>query len=387
MIIAGFLGKWGETDGVVTTYSNLLRNLTDRHRNIDILVYGPADDVDQIGNVRVITHKPRLPVKIDPARWVDLAVFASPSLRCLSRIPYDLVQSSTPDPLGLFGLSVARKSRCPLVLVFHTALHEYARIRFSGIAGRQLGNLAGKGMAAWLRWYYNKADLVLTPSISVKRYLEGMLKPRVAVLTRGVDTERFHPGLRTRTHGPVRAVYVGRVAPEKGLHLLVDIFSEMADVELMIVGDGPYLRQLKRHLPKAVFTGRLTGAALSQAYANADLFVFPSKTDTLGNVVLEAMSSGLPVVVSNVGGPKELVNHGKTGLVAESDEAFAGAVTRLTRNPNLRHQMARAARTAAEHRRWQDIADKMIAYHDAVMARHRLAQKTVSETPHTAHIP
>src|SRR5207247_1799225 len=129
--------------------------------------------------------------------------------------------------------------------------------------------------------------------------------------------------------GRVRALYVGRVAPEKNLDLLARAFAPPADAGLTIVGEGPSLPELRQRLPNAVFTGRLGGESLARAYADADYFVFPSRTDTLGNVVLEAMASGLPAIVSDRMGLKELVQDGVTGFVTRSDEDFAAAVRTL----------------------------------------------------------
>jgi glycosyltransferase involved in cell wall biosynthesis len=136
----------------------------------------------------------------------------------------------------------------------------------------------------------------------------------------------------------------------------------------MVVGDGPYLAEMRRLLPDAIFTGRLTGQELLEAYADGDLFVFPSHTDTLGNVVLEAMSSGMPAVVTDSMGPKELVVNGDTGFVASTDDEFAAAVERLLGDHALRHKMGEAARCFAERRSWESIFVRLSAYYSEVLA-------------------
>jgi alpha-1,6-mannosyltransferase len=162
----------------------------------------------------------------------------------------------------------------------------------------------------------------------------------------------------------VRALYVGRVAPEKNLDLLARVFAGRVDVDLTIVGDGPSSAELQQRLPGARFTGRLTGDALTSAYREADFFVFPSRTDTLGNVVLEAMASGLPAVVTDSMGPKELVDHGRTGFVAGSDAAFAAAVDTLVADRALRRAMGAAARRFAETRSWDAIFAQLLRYYE-----------------------
>ena len=131
-------------------------------------------------------------------------------------------------------------------------------------------------------------------------------------------------------------------------------------VRPLIVGDGPYMAEMKRLLPDAIFTGYLQGEDLAAAYASADIFVFPSTTDTFGNVVLEAQASGIPAIVSDVGGPRDLVHHGKDGFVTKSlDSAeLAGAIRRLVEDPSLRHHMGLAARGRVESRDWTEAFEK-----------------------------
>jgi phosphatidylinositol alpha 1,6-mannosyltransferase len=228
-------------------------------------------------------------------------------------------------------------------------------------------------MDLWLGGFYDGADLVLAPSRSARADVAPRLRPPVAVLGRGVDSELFHPRSRRRPGGRTRALYVGRVTPEKNLGALVPIFAGRADVDLTIVGDGPSVPELQRQLPRAAFAGRLEGAVLAQAYADADFFVFPSRTDTLGNVVLEAMASGLPVVVADAMGPKELVHDGVTGFVAHSDADFAGAVHVLATQPERRQEMAQAARAFAETRSWDAIFAQLLRYYDQVLRRRATA--------------
>jgi glycosyltransferase involved in cell wall biosynthesis len=371
LLVAGYLGYWGETDGVVTTYRSLIPYLKASGNEIDLLAYGPEDSIEYHGPLRVIQHRPRVPVKIDPARWVDPVISLTRPGRLLAKKTYDLVQCSTPDPAGWFAMGISRRSNCPFVAVYHTALEDYARIRYRRLAGRLAGSLAGAVMSRWVFHFYNRADLVLAPSKCVRDELADRLSPPVRVLSRGVDTRLFHPAHRTRTDQQVRALYVGRVAPEKNLALLVALFRNRKDAHLTVVGDGPYMKTMQQKLPQARFTGRLTGRALAQVYADSDLFVFPSLTDTLGNVVLEAMSSGLPVIVTGSMGPRELVDDGRTGFIAQSDTEFEQALDRLVGISPLRTEMGRQAREAASLRRWSDVADRMLSLHDEAIRTYR----------------
>jgi len=369
LITVGFLGHFGETDGVVTTYRNLLPFFERRGPDLDVVAYGPEDRTEDHGRVRLHVHRPRLPVRVDPRRWVDLAFSQTALARTLARTPYSLVQSSTPDPMGLWARGVARRQAVPFVAVYHTALAEYAAIRGGQAAGALVGGVMGRVMGAWMRAYYGRADLILAPSETVRAELAATLRPPAAVLSRGVDSRAFHPDRRTRGHGRVRALYVGRVAPEKNLDLVARVFAARPDIDLTIVGDGPSVPDLREALPSATFTGRLMGEPLAQAYADADFFVFPSRTDTLGNVVLEAMASGLPVVVSDAMGPKELVRHGETGFVMGTDAEFAAAVDMLTASAGMRRTMGAAARRYAETRSWEAIFEQLLGYYEQSRAK------------------
>jgi phosphatidylinositol alpha 1,6-mannosyltransferase len=351
---------------------------------VDIVAYGPQDRRESHGLVRLLVHRPRVPWRIDPARWVDVAFGGTRLGRELARIPYSLVQSSIPDTLGLWARRQARRCHAPFIALYHTALGQYAAIRGGHAAGRLVGWLMGRTMDAWLRPYYDGADLVLAPSEIVRAEIALAMKPRVAVLGRGVDSRHFHPGKRRRDGGITRALYVGRITPEKNLEALVPIFAARTDVELVLVGDGPSVAELREKLPRATFAGRLVGEDLARAYADADFFVFPSRTDTLGNVVLEAMASGLPVVVADSMGPKELVHHESTGFVAHDDTDFAHAVDVLATNRERRGTMAQSARRFAETRSWDAIFEQLLRYYDQALRRPTAAGPRPTTVLHAA---
>lgn len=362
-IAVGNYGRWGETDGVVTTYQNLLPRFADSGVEVDAVTYGPDDDIEQIGPVTLYIHRPRLKVKVDPSRWIDFGLYRTRLAKLLFNRRYDLVQSSSPEMLGLLAKSLAENNHCPLLTVYHTNLDYYARIRFETEVNKPAGWIMGAAVGSWMRWYYGHSELILTPSEFMAERLRQTFEPQVEVWRRGVNTERFHPRLRQRHDHGFRAVYVGRVAPEKNLDWLVELFRDQNRMELVIVGDGPYLEAMKKKLPNAVYAGRLDGEDLARAYADADVFVFPSRTDTLGNVVLEAMSSGVPVIVSDAMGPKELVEPGTTGFVASSVADFKLALDRLHDDIGARFRMGQAARKSAERRSWDGIFRQLIDFY------------------------
>jgi len=200
----------------------------------------------------------------------------------------------------------------------------------------------------------------------------GIPAEKIKILPRGLDTELFSPERRSeafRTQYGLPAskplvLYVGRISKEKDLDILAECYAALApQAHFALVGDGPYVEELKRRMPNARFTGYLAGEALATAYASADVFLFPSTTDTFGNVVIEAMACGLPNVVSDMGGPKELVEDGVTGFVTRSLDAtaFTSAARKLIEDPSLRSRMGSNAREAVRDRSWSGAFRKFWA--------------------------
>jgi glycosyltransferase involved in cell wall biosynthesis len=227
-------------------------------------------------------------------------------------------------------------------------------------------------------WFYDQMDVVFAPSTFYREQLieAGLSPTKVKIMRRGVDTDRFSPAHRDpafwERFGLERAttlVYVGRVSEEKNVERLLKDFVRLREthrnVQLAIVGDGPQLVELERRYRRqdVAFTGALRGDDLATAYASADLFVFPSTTDTFGNVVLEAMASGLPAIVTDRGGPQEIVVDEHTGLVVNADtrDGLLNAMKHLSTNAQQRRKMAQAARRSSESARWSEIFDQFWA--------------------------
>jgi glycosyltransferase involved in cell wall biosynthesis len=226
---------------------------------------------------------------------------------------------------------------------------------------------------AWkyILWYYKQMEIIYVPSRAIGEELEqkGISKKQIRYCRRGVDTNMFHPSKRNGffsnnfkiAHDQVKLLYVGRVSKEKNLPFLVQVFKEVCarreNLHLVVVGAGPYLDEMKQALTKfpATFTGFLREDDLSQAYASSDIFVFPSTTDTFGNVVLEAQASGIPAIVSDKGGPKENVVHSKSGFVLSTNDrsAFVNTILWLAHNPERLNQLKRKARVAVENRSFE----------------------------------
>jgi glycosyltransferase involved in cell wall biosynthesis len=268
---------------------------------------------------------------------------------------------STPGPMGLVGLLAGKMLNLETSGIYHTDIPEYVRILTED---RFLESLAW----SYMHWLYGQVDTVFVNSEYYRKCWvdRGFAPEKLKILPRGLDTDLFTPKRRDLTFWPragvngkeVRLLYVGRISREKDLDVLATAYKKIREaghpVKLYFVGDGPYTEALTATLPDAVFLGYLTGEKLAKAYASADVFVFPSTTDTFGNVILEAQASGLPVIVSDLGGPKELVDDGKTGFVTKAHDAddFARAIARVSGDPKLRARMGEEARQRVIDRSW-----------------------------------
>lgn len=278
----------------------------------------------------------------------------------------DLVHIVTEGPLGWSALNAARALGLPVTSSFHTNFHAYSH-------HYGLGWLATP-IAAYLRAFHNRADLTLVPTTALQTGLAALGFKRLEVLARGVDTSLFAPtrrsaALRASWHaGPDTPVvlYVGRLAPEKNLALLFAAYGALRarrpDARLVLVGDGPLRETLARTNPEAVFAGPRTGEDLATHYASGDIFLFPSLTETFGNVTLEAMASGLAVVAFDYAAAHELIQHGENGLLVPfaSAEDFCAAALVLT-DPGQLRALGAAARRRAAAFDWALIHDRFEA--------------------------
>ena len=286
----------------------------------------------------------------------------------------DIIHVTGPSEPGILGAWLAKSLKIPLVAAWHTNLHEYAAQRSAWLGPGAKKKVEEVSLLACAR-FYKMAEVLFAPNVDLCRLLEQSTGRHCALMPRGVDTIAFSPEHRDRngTRRPFVLGFCGRLSIEKNVFLLARIRTELVargitDFRFLIVGHGKEEGWLREHLPNADFTGVLRGADLARAYANMDLFVFPSHTDTFGNVVLEALASGVPSVVTPDGGPRYIVRDGETGSIA-TDEEFSAAIARLMMDEALYARMQVAARAYAQSASWDAVFEGVYREYDGVLQR------------------
>src|SRR6476659_3471606 len=287
----------------------------------------------------------------------------------------DVVHVATEFSLGIAGVKAARQLDLPIIASAHTDYDQYA--------ARYGVTWALRAGWHYLRWFYGQAQRVLCPSRIYEEALHRHGVLHTGLWSRGVDPEVFAPRFRSEAYrsavgagpGDLVVTYIGRIAREKNLGLLLEAWEslagERAGAQLVLVGRGPLEDDIRRRdIPGVHVTGLLQGEALSTAYASADVFAFPSPTETFGNSLLEAMGSALPPIVAAGGGVLEFAEHGRNAWLVEPDStaAITDALRRLLADQPLRHRLAAGALATARARDWATVYDQLLDDYRAAIA-------------------
>ncbi len=363
-----------QRNGVALILDRLIAHLTAHGHEVLLAVpvsWRPRGTAPPRPGLRVV-RVPGVPLP----RYPDLTIALPWAPRVLDSVTAfrpDVIHLVTEYSLGLTGLQAARALGVRTLASFHTNIPRYLPYYGAGWAAERCWD--------YLRWFHNQAEVTFCPSETSRTELVSRGFRNVRVWPRGVDTGRFRPGPRATARGrgdPLRLLYVGRLTPEKDLPVLFDAYDRLRTaprvrpLELTLVGDGAYTGVMRTRAPRDVrFAGYLEGEALSAAYAAADLFVFPSRSETLGNVVLEALASGLPVIGVSEGGTVENVRDGVNGVLCEpgDPDAFAAGIRRLADDDDLRGRMGANARAWAESRSWDAAFAPLVTAYEALGRR------------------
>ena len=288
----------------------------------------------------------------------------------------DVVHVATEYTMGVAGVKVARQLRLPLIASSHTDYDKYAA-RYNVEWALRVG-------WHYMRWFYSHAHRVLCPSRIHEQHLHSRGVTHTGIWSRGVDPNSFHPRFRSEAYrraigvepGDLLVTYIGRIAREKNLALLLEAWDllapERGSARLALVGRGPLEAEIRRReIPGVHVAGLMDGRALATAYASADIFAFPSATETFGNSLLEAMGSGLPSLVAAAGGVLEFSQHGGNAWLVEPNSvaAIAQGLRRLLQDAGLRRRLAEGALQTARERCWDEVYDRLLQdYQDAIDA-------------------
>ena len=352
-----------EVNGVANTLGRLCQGLRERGHRLQLVRPRQADDTAPNDDQLLLTRGWPLPGYAG-LQWGQSSLHKL--LRRWQRNRPDVLYIATEGPLGLSALRAARRLGIPVVSGFHTNFQQYSDHYGFGLLTRLL--------TGYLRWFHNRSRLTLVPSPSQRLELQRRGFERLELLARGVDGQLFHPARRSAAlraewglgEDEIAVLHVGRLAAEKNLQLLTRAFRQLQGdlpqqrLRLVLVGDGPLRAQLQAELPEALFCGVQRGEALAAHYASGDLFLFPSLSETFGNVVLEALASGLAVVAFDQAAAAQHIRHGHNGALAmPGDEvAFIESARWLLEDPESLRRVRLNARQHAGKQGWPAIVER-----------------------------
>ena len=365
-----------EINGVAMTLSHLVEGLCERGHKVTV-VRPQQYDRDQ-PRADGLFHEllcPGMPIPGYAMMRLGLPVRGR-LLRTWRKDRPDIVHLATEGPLGYAALLAARKLDLPISSSFHTNFHSYSRHYGCGFLTRPA--------LAYLRHFHNHTHLTLSPTVELNEQLTADGFKNMRLLSRGVNTKTFSPGHRDDSlraawgMGPddLAVIHVSRLAAEKNYPLLIASFeairASQPTAKFIVTSDGPLRKKLARQNPWVRFTGILSRDDLARHYASADLFLYPSLTETFGNVVIEAMASGLPVAAFNYAAAARFIHHGENGWQVPLDDcdAFLAAALHLASDTRLRRRLGLAARQTAESIPWGRVIDGFEADLSEVVARH-----------------
>jgi glycosyltransferase involved in cell wall biosynthesis len=367
-------------DGVALTLNRLVGYL--EGHGVDVLVFAPTAPTPAFAHAGTVVSVPSVALPARPEYRLALGMPRAARQR-LKEFHPDIIHIAVPDFLGYRALSLARQWNIPVVASYHTRYETYLKHYW------YLAVLTGL-VKRYLRRFYAACREVYVPSLSMVETLRADgLKDNFRLWPRGIDTARFNPAKRSpewrARHGigvsELVILHVSRLVREKRIDVIAGTARRLQALGIayrfVIVGDGPERAALERALPHAIFTGFLDGEDLAAAYASSDIFLFPSETESFGNVTLEAMASGLPCVCADATGSQSLVAVGVTGLLARPGcvEQFAEKIATLAADRGLRRRMGAHARERSLDFGWDETMARILGYYEALPGKPGMTRK------------
>jgi phosphatidylinositol alpha 1,6-mannosyltransferase len=381
--VAFFTDSYYEVNGVALTSREFVRFALERSLPMFSVHAGPRTGVSQEGSVTTFEfHRGLVKWRLEHDLAIDLLLlrYVSKIRPALEAFKPDLVHITGPSDSGILGAILAWELGVPLVASWHTNLHEFGARRLAQLLAFLPEKTRGAA-ADWVEakaldrcvWFYSLAKLVFAPNAELVELLGRRTGRPAFLMSRGIDLAKFSPAHRMRMDRDFVIGYVGRLSPEKNVRLLAEIEQAliragMRNYRFLIVGYGAEHAWLSSVMGRASLPGVLRGEDLARAYASMDAFVFPSATDTFGNVVLEAMASGVPAIVTHEGGPKYLVQPGCNGEWAGGAGEFAEQIMRWSQEPERLAEMREQARESAQRFSWDAVWEDVYKRYELLFA-------------------
>ncbi len=385
--VAFFTDSFHEVNGVALTSRQFDAFASRRNYPFLSIHAGPNPQTETTGSVTTIELERssaafalESDLAFDPLLWLHRARVAQE----ICTFKPNLIHVTGPGDFGMLGAYIAHQLNIPLAASWHTNVHEYAARRLEKLFNHfvpekslhRISAAAERGALTGAAQFYKIAKVLFAPNQELVDLLYQRTQKPCFLMQRGVDAELYHPDKRTPGYRPFTIGYVGRLSPEKNVRLLAGVERSLLEAghsgfRIVIIGSGSEKDWLAENMTHAEFPGVLKGEALAQAYSDMDVFAFPSQTDTFGNVILEALASGVPPVVTAGGGPKFLVNAGVTGFVSQNDAEFTEAIKLLMTNGRLLASMRSAARDYACSIAWDTVFEKVYGAYELALFRNQ----------------
>jgi phosphatidylinositol alpha 1,6-mannosyltransferase len=365
-VIIGIVAEsyWPRINGVSNSVLRSAKYLESLGHKVVVITAGQNTKDEPLG-----TEVVRLPsLSIPTIHDYDLALTTKRKIeKLIKKYNFDILHVASPFVLGEIALRAAKELRVPSIAIYQTDVTGFAK--YYGYAA------VGKFSNFWLRHIHNLATINLVPSIWAKQKLSNLGVNNIALWKRGVDIESFNPKhkdlslrLKWSSRADLFVGYVGRLAPEKNIEDL-KLIPESPRIQVVIIGDGPSRYKLQEDMPKAIFTGRLTGLELSKAYASLDILIAPGRNETFCQVAQEGLASGNCVLAPSQGATQELIKHEKTGFIYDNaqDLDFTKIFQGLLINPSLIDNLAQQARASVEQNTWESVCDDLINFYQQAL--------------------
>jgi glycosyltransferase involved in cell wall biosynthesis len=373
-------------DGVTRVLYKLIETL--QERNIENIFFSPIIPEEEIQPTKMF-EIPSVTFPLYKDYRFPVALQKSFESR-LAEFNPDILHINSPCPLGFAAVKYGLRHNIPVVATYHTHFASYAKY----YKVKALESISWN----YFRMIYNSCDMVYVPSKPILEELRSHGLTNLKYIPHGVDTEVFNPKFysdewrnKYNPEGKKILLFAGRLVWEKDLDTLANTYKllkeKRKDIKLVLAGDGPIKNELQKLMPDALFLGYLSGSQLSTVFASSDIFVFPSTTETFGNVTLEAMASGIPPVCSREGGAYGVIEENKTGLIAEPRDPYdlAKKIERLVDNPAFREQIAKNSLNYAKEQSWEKIFDRLFRSYEEIIESHKIINQYRSKTFRSAY--